>query len=66
MGQHKHNPTAIAAKNGELPPKKREPRLTNRQMEYLLRLRISQMLDPFGAMPNGMHEIIAEGGKLYD
>lgn len=66
MGQHKHNPTAIAAKNGELPPKKREPRLTNRQMEYLLRLRISQMLDPFGAMPHGMHEIIARGGKLYD
>ena len=28
MGQHKHNPTAIAAKNGELPPKKREPQLT--------------------------------------
>lgn len=25
MGQHKHNPTAIAAKNGELPPKKRYP-----------------------------------------
>lgn len=23
MGQHKHNPTAIAAKNGELPPKKK-------------------------------------------
>ena len=21
MGQHKHNPTAIAVKNGELPPK---------------------------------------------
>lgn len=21
MGQHKHNPTAAAAKNGELPPK---------------------------------------------
>lgn len=21
MGQHKHNPVAIAAKNGELPPK---------------------------------------------
>lgn len=21
MGHHKHNPTAIAAKNGELPPK---------------------------------------------
>lgn len=23
MGQRKHNPTAIAAKNGELPPKQR-------------------------------------------
>ena len=23
MGQAKHNPTAIAAKNGELPPKKK-------------------------------------------
>lgn len=23
MGEHKHNPTAIAAKNGELPPKKK-------------------------------------------
>jgi hypothetical protein len=23
MGQHKHNPTSIAAKNGELPPKKK-------------------------------------------
>lgn len=24
MGEHKHNPTAIAAKNGELPPKKKK------------------------------------------
>lgn len=23
MGQHKYNPTAIAAKNGELPPKEK-------------------------------------------
>lgn len=23
MGEHKHNPIAIAAKNGELPPKKK-------------------------------------------
>lgn len=23
MGEHKYNPTAIAAKNGELPPKKK-------------------------------------------
>ena len=39
MGQHKHNPTAIAAKNGELPPKpkpigKRErERLIAREIE---------------------------------
>ena len=25
MGQHKYNPTAIAAKNGELPPKSKPP-----------------------------------------
>ena len=35
MGKHKHNPTAIAAKNGELPPKKREPQLTKRQAARL-------------------------------
>lgn len=36
MGQHKHNPTAIAAAKGELPPKKREQRLTKRQAEKRL------------------------------
>lgn len=41
MGQHKHNPTAIAAAKGELPPKKREQRLTKRQAERLLRLILS-------------------------
>lgn len=41
MGQHKHNPTAIAAKNGELPPKKRERRLTKREAEVLLRKKSS-------------------------
>jgi hypothetical protein len=34
MGQHKHNPTAIAAKNGELPPKPK--RLSKRQRDRLL------------------------------
>ena len=36
MGQHKYNPTAIAARNGELPPKE-QPRLSKRQMEALIR-----------------------------
>ena len=34
MGQHKHNPTAIAAKNGELPPKK--PKMSKREREALM------------------------------
>lgn len=39
MGEHKRNPTAIAAKNGELPPKK-NPKLTKRQRDALMRKRI--------------------------
>ena len=31
MGQHKHNPTAIAAKEGKLPPKPQKK--SKRQME---------------------------------
>ena len=44
MGPHKHNPTAIAAKNGELPPKE-QPRLSKRQMEALMRKRIEDVTD---------------------
>ena len=38
MGEHKRNPTAIAAKNGELPPKK--PKLSKRQQDMWLRKKI--------------------------
>lgn len=34
MGQHKYNPTAIAARNGELPPKK--PKMSKREREALI------------------------------
>jgi hypothetical protein len=34
MGQHKHNPTAIAAKNGELPPKPKQ--MSKREAERLM------------------------------
>lgn len=40
MGQHKHNPTAIAAAKGELPPKKRAPHLTKWQAERILKAEI--------------------------
>ena len=34
MGQHKYNPTAIAAKNGELPPKPKK--MSKRQRDRML------------------------------
>ena len=34
MGQHKYNPTAIAAKNGELPPKPKP--MGKRELDRLL------------------------------
>lgn len=42
MGEHKRNPTAIAAKNGELPPKK--PGLPKRQREELIQAMLYQRL----------------------
>ena len=59
MGQHKYNPTAIAAKNGELPPKE-QPRLSKRQMEVLMRKRIEDV--------TGVTEIyryLGNGGSFY-
>lgn len=36
MGQHKYNPTAIAAKNGEIPPKPKPPSKREREaMAYM-------------------------------
>ena len=34
MGQHKYNPVAIAAKNGELPPKPKK--MSKREMDRIL------------------------------
>lgn len=41
MGQHKHNPTAIAAKNGELPPKPKK--MGKRERERLLMREIERI-----------------------
>lgn len=60
MGQHKHNPTAIAAKNGELPPKQREPRLTNRQAERLLKLEILSRIPILEALQPEMKDRIVK------
>ena len=42
MGEHKHNQTAIDAKNGLLPPKNK-PKLSKRQQDTLIRKRIQDM-----------------------
>lgn len=42
MGQHKYNPTAIAAKNGELPPKPKQ--IGKREAERLLHAKCQEIL----------------------
>lgn len=42
MGQHKHNPTAIAAKNGELPPKPQK--MSKREAERILYAKCAEIL----------------------
>lgn len=66
MGQHKHNPTAIAAKNGELPPKKREPQLTKRQAERLLKAEILSRCKPLYALPRELRNRIVREYLAYD
>ena len=42
MGQHKYNPTAIAAKNGELHPKPKQ--MGKREAERLLHTKCQEIL----------------------
>lgn len=42
MGEHKHNKTALAAKNGELPPKKKP--ISKKETENLLQMYIRDKL----------------------
>ena len=42
MGQHKHNPTAIAAKNGELAPK--PEKLSKREMDRIMYAKCQEIL----------------------
>ena len=59
MGQHKHNPTAIAARNGELPPKE-QPRLSKRQIDALIYKRI---LDVTGVTE--LRKYLGNNGNIY-
>ncbi len=66
MGQHKHNPTAIAAAKGELPPKKREWRPTKRQFRRLMRAEILSRATPLYALPPEMQNRIWRECIAYD
>lgn len=59
MGEHKHNPTAIAVKNGELPPKE-QPKLSKRQADALMRKRIE---DATGITE--LRRYLGNGGSFY-
>ena len=43
MGQHKHNPTAIAAQNGELQPKPK-PTMTKREWKRQLYAKCEEII----------------------
>ena len=45
MGQHKHNPTAIAAAHGELPPK--PPKKSKRQRDAEMRMATLAALEKY-------------------
>jgi hypothetical protein len=50
MGQHKHNPTAIAAAKGELPPKPKK--MGKRESERLLYAKCQEIL--YGGLVKAM------------
>ena len=59
MGQHKHNPTTIAAKNGEFPPKEQQ-KLSKKQMDALIRKRIE---DTTGITE--LRKYLGNNGSIY-
>ena len=57
MGQHKYNPTAIAAKNGEIPPKPK--RLSKREREAITYMAFQKVMHDKGLLtPFDMHTLL--------
>ena len=48
MGQHKYNPTAIAAMNGELPPKQK--RMGKRDLERIIMCELERRTGIYSAL----------------
>lgn len=53
MGAHKYNPVAIAAKRGELPPKK--PKLSKKELERMV---YAKMYGYLNGRSNGLLDIL--------
>ena len=59
MGQHKYNPTAIAAKNGELPPKPKK--MSKRERERLLYAKCQAII--YGRLANAYARMLQKDGE---
>lgn len=63
MSEHKHNPTAIAAKNGELPPKPKP--IGKREAERLLMYKIRREIERRTGIYSALRSI-KSGGADHD
>lgn len=60
MGQHKYNPTAIAAKNSELPPKPKKP--SKREREAYLQNAVKNAMRKIGGVaPSDLLDTYTDG-----
>ena len=66
MGQHKYNPTAIAAKNGELQPKSKPKKSSKREREMYLHNAVENaMRKVVGIAPSDLIDTYTDGGPWY-
>ena len=65
MGQHKYNPTAIAAKNGEIPPKPKPP--SKREREAMTHIVFQKAMHDKGLLtPFDMHMLWGVDNTYFD
>lgn len=65
MGQHKYNPKAIAAKNGEIPPKPKPP--SKREREAMAYRAFQEAMHKRGLFtPFGMNALLGVDNIYFD
>ena len=63
MGQHKYNPTAIAAKNGEIPPKPKPP--SKREREAMAHMAFQKAMHDKGLLTAFDMNMLLGGNSTY-